>query len=61
MPHRLGWAKVHGLMLYRLTLYGSEAEVGRVEAGDPAKLYTPLRVVKNKLNQGLLLSPSILP
>ena len=28
MPHRLGWVKTHGLRLYRLTLYGSEARGG---------------------------------
>ena len=28
MPHRLGWAKVDGLRLYRLKLYGSETGGG---------------------------------
>ena len=28
MPHRIGWAKVDGLRLYRLKLYGSEAGGG---------------------------------
>ena len=28
MPHRLGWANVDGLRLYRLKLYGSEAGGG---------------------------------
>ena len=48
MPHRLGWAKGHGLRLYRPTLYGSEAEDGG-GGGGPTKLYTPLRVVKNTI------------
>ena len=48
MPHRLGWSKVNGLRLYRLTLrlrLGGGVGVGG--GGGPTKLYTPLRVVKN--------------
>ena len=42
MAHKLGLAKVHGLRLYRLKHYESEAEVGGGGAGGPTKLYTSL-------------------
>ena len=41
---KLGWAKAHGLGLYRLKLYGSEAGVG-----GKVKLYTPLKKNTSRL------------
>ena len=42
MAHMLGLAKVHGLRLYRLKLYGSQPGVGAVEVGSNKLIYSSL-------------------
>ena len=49
MLHKVGRAKGHGLILYRLNVYESESGGGGGGWAGPTKLYTPLRVVKKAM------------